>query len=87
MKQNYEARWPEPRYAVQIDSTPFPLRSLHLHRLTNILFRRRKGYRVLDRVLTLTLYTALQPVIRGVNRRIFPGFAQEQAMGINPVFK
>ncbi|MBC8206770.1 MAG: hypothetical protein ISR85_03415 [Kiritimatiellales bacterium] len=87
MKENYEAKWPEPRYAVQIDPKPFPLRRTHLHRIIKILFRQHRGYRMLDRLLAVTLYTLLGPLVRRANRRIFPDFAQEQAMGINSVFK
>lgn len=87
MKARYEEKWPEPRYAVQIDLKPFPFRRIHLRRIIQLLSRRRSDYRTLDRLLALTLYTALQPLIRRVNRRIFPDFAQKQAMGINSVFK
>lgn len=87
MKETYEAKWPEPRYAVQIDMKPFPLRRIHLQRVIKILLRKQSGYRKLDRILSLTFYTALQPLIRRVNRRVFPDFAREQAMGINSVFK
>ncbi len=87
MKKRYEAKWPEPRYAAHIDTRPFPLRRAHLHQILRLLLRRHSGYRRIDRILAVTLYTALQPLIQRVNRRIFPGFAQEQAMGINTVFK
>lgn len=87
MKQNYEATWPEPRYTVQIDATPFPLRRIHLKHCIAILFRREHGYRLIDRILAVTFYALLQPLIRRVNKRIFPDFAQDQAMGINTVFK
>jgi hypothetical protein len=87
MKKNYEAKWPEPRYAIQIDTNPFPVRRTHLRRCISILFRRQHGYRLLDRILALTLYAMLQPIIRRVNKKIFPDFTQDQAMGINTVFK
>ncbi len=87
MKENYDSKWPEPRYTVQIDLKPFPLRSIHLRRIVNILCRKQSGYRKLDRILAVTFYAALQPLIRHVNRRVFPDFAQKQAMGINTVFK
>lgn len=87
MKASYEEKYPEPRYNVQIDLKPFPVRRIHLRRIVNLLVRRRSGYRPIDRLLALTLYTALQPIIRRINRRIFPDFAREQAMGINTVFK
>jgi hypothetical protein len=87
MKIRYEAKWPEPRYAVRIDIKPFPLRSLHFRRIIHLLFRRRSGYRAMDRLLALTLYSILQPLVRRINRRIFPDFTQNQAMGIDSVFK
>jgi hypothetical protein len=87
MKTRYEAKWPEPRYAVQIDMKPFPLRRIHLHRVIKIFLRKQSEYRGLDRLLALTLYSLLQPLLRRANRRIFPDFAQKQAMGINSVFK
>ena len=87
MKRNYEAKWPEPRYAVRIDMTPLPLRSIHLRRIINLLFRRQSGYRLMDRLLALTLYSILLPVVRRINHRVFPDFARKQAMGINSVFK
>jgi hypothetical protein len=87
MKARYEARWPEPRYTVQIDPKPFPLSSAHLRKIVNLLLRRQSGYRMLDRVLALTLYSVLLPLIRRINRRVFPDFASEQAMGINSIFK
>jgi hypothetical protein len=87
MKARYEAKWPEPRYTVQLDPKPFPLRSVHLRKIINLLLRRRSGYRTLDRILALTLYRVLLPLIRRINKRVFPDFANEQAMGINAVFK
>lgn len=87
MKENYDAKWPEPRYAVHIDPKPFPLRRVHLHRIIKLLCRHRRGYRLLDRLLAVTLYSALGPLVRRANRNIFPDFAQEQAMGIDSVFK
>ena len=87
MKVRYEAKWPEPRYAVQIDMRPFPLRQIHLQRVIRVLLRKQSGYRALDRILAVTLYSLLQPLIRRANRRIFPDFAQKQAMGIDSVFK
>lgn len=87
MKARYEAKWPEPRYTVQIDTKPFPLRRIHLHRIINILLRKQSGYRRTDRILAIVFYSILQPIIRRVNRRIFPDFAQKQAMGIDSVFK
>jgi hypothetical protein len=87
MKANYEAKWPEPHYSVLIDPKPFPLRRTHLKRLIKIVFRHRPGYRLLDRLLAVTLYSVLGPLVRRANRRIFPDFAQEQAMGIDSVFK
>jgi hypothetical protein len=87
MKKNYEAKWPEPRYAVQIDPKPFPVRRTHLKRLIRIVCRHRRGYRPLDRLLAVTLYSALGPLVRRANRNIFPDFAREQAMGIDSVFK
>lgn len=87
LKVRYEAKWPEPRYTVQIDDTPCPLPRTHLHRLFRMLFRHRHGYRWVDRLLTLTVFSALQPLIRRLNHRIFPDFAKDQAMGINSVFK
>jgi hypothetical protein len=87
MKTRYEAKWPEPRYAVHIDTKPFPLRRIHLSRIIRILLRKQSGYRKLDRVLAVVLYGFLQPLIRRANRRIFPDFAQKQAMGIDSVFK
>jgi hypothetical protein len=87
MKTRYEGKWPEPRYAVQIDMKPFPIRRIHLRRVIRILLRKQSGYRKLDRLLALTLYSLLQPLIRRANRSIFPEFAQKQAMGINSVFK
>ena len=87
MKANYETKWPEPRYAVHIDPKPFPLRRVHLHRIIKIVCRHRHSYRLLDRLLAVTLYSVLGPLVRRANRKIFPDFAQEQAMGIDSVFK
>ncbi len=87
MKKSYETKWPEPRYAIQIDPKPFPLKGTHLQKIIRILMRRQSGYRKLDRILSFTFYAVFQPLIRRVNRRVFPDFAQKQAMGINAVFK
>lgn len=87
MKMCHEAKWPEPRYTVQIDTQPFPLSRTHLRRIINVLMRRESRYRRTDRILAVVFYSILQPLIRRVNRRIFPGFAQKQAMGIDSVFR
>jgi hypothetical protein len=87
LKAAYEQKWPEPRYTVYLDQTPLRMRRVHLRRWLQILFRRRPGYRLLDRVLALTLFSLLAPLLRRVQRRLLPDFIQQQAMGIHTVLK
>lgn len=87
MKQQYEQKWPEPRYAVQIDLRPVPLRRTHLWPILSLLLRRQRRYRFLDHLLGATLYAVPLALIRRITRRVFPRFASEQTMGIDSIFK
>ncbi len=90
-KKAYKAKYPKSgdrrRYRVKLHFQPFWLKARYLGWALHLLMRRRRGYRVIDRLVTLH---ALSMVFRVVARRRpqwIPSFARESAMGVDTVFK
>jgi hypothetical protein len=87
LRDQYEARYPEPRYSLQLDTNRMLLRRGHLALLLRILFRGEHGYRLFDRVILLNLLSLIYPLIKRLRCKIFPDFASGSAMGIDTIFK
>ncbi len=86
LARDYLQRHPDRHYSVRLDFHPAPLKRRTLERIFRVLIRRQRGYRWLDRIVTLRLLSWLYPLLR---RRVnlLPDFASERAMGIDAVFK
>lgn len=83
----YERKHPVRHYAVRLDFRPGRLGRNTLARILRVLVRRQRGYRWwLDHVFTLRLLAWVYPLVRR-RTAVVPGFAHEQAMGIDTVFK
>jgi len=49
--------------------------------------RRKPGYRVIDRILSLHLLGLGYRVVRKARPKLIPKFARKSAMGINAIFR
>jgi len=89
-KKQYKNKYPKscrPRYRVKTDFSRFTLRSYHLRWLLRISLRNKRGYRVLDYLLTLHLLSLVYFLLTKAKPEIVPGFARKSAMGIGAIFR
>lgn len=89
-KKQYKSQYPKscrPRYRVKTDFSPFVLRTRHLGWLLRISLRSKRGYRVLDYLLTLHLLTMIYFLITRAKPDLIPSFARKSAMGIGAIFR
>lgn len=74
-------------YAVDVTAGP-PVRWQRALRWgLQLLLRRQRGYRMVDQVFTLRLVSWFYPLLKRWQRRAIPAFAEEQAMGLDVLFK
>lgn len=86
-KTKYPKGGPRYRYRIKLDFTPLMLQPRYLRWGFSLLFRRKRGYRLVDRIVTLH---ALSLIYRWVARKRphwVPKFARESAMGVDAVFR
>jgi hypothetical protein len=86
-KEKYPKKGPRYRYRVKTDFKPFWLNARHLAWAFAVLMRRQRGYRVIDRLLTLHGLSLIYRVIAKRRPHWIPGFAKESAMGVDTVFR
>jgi hypothetical protein len=86
-KAKYPKKGPRYRYRVKTDFQPFWLNYRHLRWAFAVLMRRQRGYRVIDRLLTLHGLSMIYRVIAKRRPHWIPGFAKESAMGVDTVFR
>ncbi|MEZ5300245.1 MAG: hypothetical protein R3F11_06200 [Verrucomicrobiales bacterium] len=90
-KRRYKDRYPRSgdrqRYRIRTDFTPFWLRRRYLGWVLSVCFRRQRGYRLIDRILTLHLLSVLYRLFRRARPKAVPKFARKRAMGIDAVFR
>lgn len=90
-KKAYKAKYPKSgpryRYRVKLDFTPLMLRPRYMNWGIKLLFRRQRGYRLVDRILTLYLLSMIYRVIAHRRPHWVPAFARESAMGVDVVFR
>ena len=90
-KRLYKLAWPKrglhARYRVKLDFKPFWLRRRYLGWVLELVMRRRKRYRMIDRLLTLHLLSLIYRIVAWRRPHWIPGFAKESAMGVDVVFK
>jgi len=75
------------RYSVHLDFRPVRIRTARLRWYLKILFRDKRGYRMIDRIFTLRLLSWIYPVLKKTAGRFMPSFSRDHAMGIDTVFR
>jgi hypothetical protein len=90
-KKAYKAKYSKfglrPRYRIKIDFKPLRLRCLHLRWVLSFLLRRRRGYRVVDRLVILHALSFLYRIIAARRPQWIPAFARDSAMGVETVLR
>lgn len=86
-KQKYPKKGPRYRYRVKLDFKPLILQPRYIAWGIKLLFRRKRGYRFVDRVITLHLLSMIYRVIAHRRPRWIPEFMRESAMGVDVLFK
>lgn len=82
----YTAKHPDRHYEVRLDFGPAKLKRRTISRAIKILLRDQRGYRIVDRIITLRLLSWLYPLLRR-RTKLLPDFAHDRAMGIETIFK
>ncbi len=75
------------RYAIKLDFKRAGVARSTLRGILYIALRRRRGYRLIDRVVTVELLAWLHPLVKVANRRLFPEAVRDEAMGVDTLFK
>lgn len=89
-KKRYKQRWPSSirqRYRVKVSFEPFKLRRRTLAWGVGLLLRRKRGYRVIDHLFTLSLLGFIYRVFQPRNPESMPKFLRKSAMGVEALFK
>jgi hypothetical protein len=89
-KKAYKLRWPREtrqRYRIRISPGPLPVPAAALTWAARLLLRRRRGYRMFDRIFTLHLSGLAFRALRPRDPRAMPKFLRKSAMGVETVFK
>ncbi len=76
------------RYAIRLNAKPMPLSRRLFKRGLRIILRDQRRYRVLDHLLTIRILAWFYPLLRRFSQNRLPTtFADQQAMGIDTVFR
>lgn len=89
-KKNYKRKYPpgaRPRYRIKTDFSNFKIHSRHLRWMIRLLLRDKRGYRVLDYLLTLHLLAYAIRFMVFVRPGLLPKFARDSAMGIETILR
>lgn len=89
-KLSYKQRWPKEirqRYRIKVSFDPFPLKRQTLALAARLLLRRKRGYRLFDRIFTLYLSGFVYRVFRPRDPEKMPKFLRKSAMGVETLFK
>ena len=89
-KKAYKARWPRSqrqRYRIKTSFAPFHVKRRTLAWIAGLLLRKRRGYRIIDRLFTLGVLGMIYRMLRPAARRSMPEFLRDSAMGIDIVLK
>lgn len=87
LRDGYRARHPDRHYAVHLDFHAIRLRSAHVRRLLDLLLRRQRGYRLVDRLVTLRFLGLFYRALGPLTRRFVPEMARRTAMGIETILR
>lgn len=86
-KQKYPKRGARARYRVKTDFQPLILKRRYLGWAIQLLMRRKRGYRFIDRILILHVLAMIYRFISRRRPEWIPGFARDSAMGVDVVFR
>lgn len=89
-KRAYKQRWPKAarsRYRVKVSFEPFPLKRRTVSLAANLLLRKQRGYRIVDRLFTLYLSGVAYRTLRPRDPNAMPKFLRKSAMGFDAVFR
>ncbi|MEO5916113.1 MAG: hypothetical protein ABIS50_17890 [Luteolibacter sp.] len=89
-KKLYKKRWPKEirhRYRVKVSFEPFKLKRRTIAWAIRLMSRKKRGYRLIDRVFTLGLLSYAYRVFRTRAPQALPKFMRESAMGVDVLFK
>jgi hypothetical protein len=86
-KQKYPKKGPRYRYRVKLDFKPLALQPRYIAWAIKLLFRRKRGYRIVDRIVTLHLLAMIYRSIARRRPRWIPEFMRENAMGVDVLFR
>ncbi|MBL9117557.1 MAG: hypothetical protein JNJ83_21305 [Verrucomicrobiaceae bacterium] len=90
-KRNYKEKYPKGgarhRYRIKLDFAPLRFHPRYLRWAVLVFFRRVRGYRVLDHLVTLRLLSYVYRLISRHRPEWVPEFARKSAMGLETVFK
>lgn len=64
-----------------------PISRTRFRRILQVLLRRQRGYRLLDRLFMIRSLSLLAAILRPQRNRLVPDFAHSQAMGIDTLLK
>jgi hypothetical protein len=89
-KKNYKLRWPKElrsRYRVKTSFEPFPIKRRTISLAANLLLRKQRGYRIIDRLFTLYLSGVAFRTLKPRDPNAMPKFLRKSAMGVDAVFR
>ena len=89
-KRAYKKKYPKElrsRYRIKTNYSPFRIKRRHLRFMLGITLRNKRGYRLLDHLITLHLLGFLYRFLVKIRPSLIPEFARKQAMGIETIFK
>ena len=89
-KKKYKKSYPNSlraRYRIKLDFSPPPLTARHLSLGSQLLLRRKRGYRLFDHLVTLRLLSFLYRLFKNHSQRTIPDSMRNSAMGIDSIFE
>lgn len=86
LRAEYRLRHPR-RYSIHLNFVPVRIRTARLRWLLRVLFREKRGYRLVDRIFTIRILSWIYPLLSRVGRNYLPEFSRRQAMGIDSIFR
>jgi hypothetical protein len=89
-KKTYKKRWPREqrqRFRIKLSFEPFRMQPHTLGWLSTLLLRRRRGYRLIDRLFTLNLLGVIFRLFKPRRKKDMPKFLRKSAMGVETLFR
>ena len=87
MRKRYKKKVRKPRYTLSLDFRALPVKRAHLRWIFAVMLRRKRGYRLIDQVVTVRLMGWIYPMVRRFEHRWTPKFARKQAMGVETILR